>query len=95
MVALFGNSAEWARAQTRPVPAPASPVAPAPDGALLKDGHMMAIKNGQTVPMAADLPLTNGTTARSDGNLQLPDGQWMPLRNGKQGQVDGRITPAT
>ncbi|SHJ62004.1 hypothetical protein SAMN02745146_3553 [Hymenobacter daecheongensis DSM 21074] len=81
-------AATASRAQTPAAPAPAAAAA------QMKDGRMLALKNGQLTPLTADLTLANGATVSPAGVMRLPTGQTMPLREGEQVTTSGMVVPA-
>lgn len=67
-------------------------VAFAIDGVVMKDGHMMMMKNGKpTEPMPADMTMPDGTKVTTTGVVKMKDGQEKHLTNGDIILMDGHI----
>jgi|SRR5882724_5782693 len=58
---------------------------------FMKDGKMMATKNGESTVMVNNVHLTNGATLKSDGTIEMSDGSTKMLREGEIIDMDGKI----
>ncbi|MBC8084725.1 MAG: hypothetical protein H7Z21_16120, partial [Hymenobacter sp.] len=72
----------------------AATVSPTGTAAAMQHGRMMTPKNGQMVPLTAEMPLANGAKVSPTGKLMMPSGEWMPLREGDQVRMNGMVVPA-
>ena len=53
------------------------------DGVVMKDGHMMMMKDGRaTERMTADITMTDGTKVTTSGVVKMRDGEEKQLSNG-------------
>ena len=53
------------------------------DGVVMKDGHMMMMKDGSaTERMTADITMTDGTKVTTSGVVKMRDGEEKQLSNG-------------
>lgn len=59
------------------------------DGVILKNGKMLVMKKGQTMPLTEDLVLTDGTTVMANGTLKMKDGTTATLQEGDYVKMDG------
>ena len=58
---------------------------------FLKDGKMMATKNGDSVVMANNVHLIDGSTLKTDGTVERLDGTTQVLKEGQTIDLDGKI----
>jgi hypothetical protein len=61
------------------------------DGVMMKDGKMMTVKDGNLTSLDADLDLTSGDKASSDGSITRKDGSKIMLREGEMINMDGSM----
>lgn len=66
----------------------------APDGLLRTQGSMMYLKNGQLSRVTYEMKLSEGLTARPNGEIVKPDGQTVTLQEGQMMTLDGQVTQA-
>jgi len=59
------------------------------DGAIMKDGKMLLMKNGQAIPLTQDLVLANGTIITAVGTVKMKDGTTTTLKEGDYVLMDG------
>jgi|GEM_PF-2881085 hypothetical protein len=90
--AFLAGVARPLRAQTTP-PASSAAGSAAAGAAVMRNGKMMALKEGQLVPMTADMPLANGAKVSPTGKLMMPGGEWMPLHDGDEVKNTGHVVP--
>jgi hypothetical protein len=62
------------------------------DGVVMKDGHMMMMKDGRaTEPMTADITMPDGTKVTTSGVVKMRDGEEKQLNNGAMVLMNGHI----
>jgi Domain of unknown function (DUF6799) len=62
------------------------------DGVVMKDGHMMMMKDGRaTAPMTADITMPDGTKVTTSGVVKMRDGEEKQLNNGAMVLMNGHI----
>ena len=62
------------------------------DGVVMKDGHMMMMKDGRaTERMTADITMTDGTKVTTSGVVKMRDGEEKQLSNGAMMLMNGQI----
>lgn len=62
------------------------------DGVVMKDGHMMMMKDGRaTERMTADITMTDGTKVTTSGVVKMRDGEEKQLSNGAMILMNGHI----
>lgn len=64
-----------------------------PDGAMMQNGKMMKVKNGQITSLQGDdMILSNGTKIRSDGTCTKKDGTTVMMKEGQHMDMSGKMT---
>ena len=58
---------------------------------IMKDGKMMAVRNGKTMPMKKAMMMPNGSTIKPNGEVITKDGKSMMLKNGTAVGMNGTI----
>ena len=58
---------------------------------FMKDGKMMATKKGESMAMTNNVHLTNGSSIKIDGTIEMPDGSTKMLKEGQYIDIDGKI----
>jgi len=61
------------------------------DCCMMKDGKMMCMKGGKTMPMTMDMTMKNGTMVMKDGKVKMKDGKTMMMKNGDAVDMDGKM----
>lgn len=61
------------------------------DCCMMKDGKMMVMKNGKTMPMEKDMVMKNGTTCMTNGECIKKDGTKMMMKNGDCMKMSGKM----
>ncbi|WP_310554915.1 DUF6799 domain-containing protein [Flavobacterium sp.] len=61
------------------------------DCCMMKDGKMMVMKNGKTMPMNKDMVMKNGTTCMTNGECTMKDGTKMQMKNGDCMEMSGKM----
>ena len=62
------------------------------DGVVMKDGHMMMMKDGRAIErMTADLTMTDGTKVTTSGVVKMRDGEERQLSNGAMMLMNGHL----
>ena len=61
------------------------------DCCMMKDGKMMVMKNGKTMPMEKDMVMKNGTTCMTNGECTMKDGTKMMMKNGDCMEMSGKM----
>ncbi|MDB6055667.1 MAG: hypothetical protein JWN25_3190 [Verrucomicrobiales bacterium] len=61
------------------------------NGAIMRDGKMLIMKDGDTTPMEKDLIMSNGATVSKDGKVKLKGAKTTTLKEGQIVQMDGMI----
>lgn len=82
----------------QPSPAVVTPVvvdnfaASADRGVLMKNGTMMTIQNGESVPMSNDMTLENGDKVMMNGDVIHKDGSKTKMQEGTMINQNGTMT---
>lgn len=61
------------------------------DCCMMKDGKMMVMKNGKTMPMEKDMVMKNGTKCMTNGECTMKDGKKMMMKNGDCMEMSGKM----
>jgi len=62
------------------------------EGVVMKDGHMMMMKDGRAIErMTADLTMTDGTKVTTSGVVKMRDGEERQLSNGAMMLMNGHL----
>lgn len=61
------------------------------DGVMMKDGKMMVMKNGETMEMAEEMKMNNGTMVMKDGSVKMKDGKTMMMKDGEMMDMKGKM----
>ena len=61
------------------------------DCCMMKDGKMMVMKNGKTMPMEKDMVMKNGTKCMANGECTMKDGKKMMMKNGDCIEMSGKM----
>lgn len=61
------------------------------DCCMMKDGKMMVMKNGKTMPMEKDMMMKNGTKCMTNGECTMKDGKKMMMKNGDCMEMSGKM----
>jgi hypothetical protein len=62
------------------------------DGVVMKDGHMMIMKDGRAIePMTVDMTMPDGTKVTTSGVVKMRDGEEEQLNNGAMMLMNGHI----
>jgi hypothetical protein len=62
------------------------------DGVVMKDGHMMMMRDGRaTERMTADITMTDGTKVTTRGVVKMRDGEEKQLNDGAMMLMNGHI----
>ena len=61
------------------------------DCCMMKDGKMMVMKNGKTMPMTKDMVMTNGTKCMKNGECIMKDGKKMMMKDGDCMEMSGKM----
>ena len=62
------------------------------DCVMMKDGKMMAMKNGQTKDMDKAMTLDNGTTVMQDGTVKMAAGKTMMMKDDDCIYMNGKMS---
>jgi hypothetical protein len=62
------------------------------DCVVMKDGKMMMMQGGKTMPMTQEMTMTDGTKCMTDGTCVKKDGTKMTMTNGQCMMMDGSMT---
>jgi hypothetical protein len=62
-----------------------------PDGAMMMNGKMMMVKNGQMTAMDRDMTMSNGTRIKSDGTCMMKDGTKTAMKEGQHMDMSGKL----
>ena len=62
---------------------------PKPDRALMRDGEMVVVKNGETSKMLEDIVYPSGSVLKVDGTLKKKDGSEVKLKDGQSIALPG------
>lgn len=61
------------------------------DCVMMKDGKMMAVKDGKWMDMDHDMTMDNGTVVSTTGEVKMKDGSTKMLENGQCVYMNGEI----
>jgi hypothetical protein len=61
------------------------------DCCMMKDGKMMVMKNGETMPMEKDMTMKNGTKCMTTGECTMKDGKKMMMKEGDCMEMSGKM----
>lgn len=61
------------------------------DCVMMHDGKMMVMKGGETMAMAEEMTLANGTMVMTDGMVKMKDGSSQMLKEGQCVYMDGKV----
>jgi hypothetical protein len=61
------------------------------DGFMMKDGKLMQMKDGLSVPVEDSITLKNGSVVLKDGTVKAKDGKTVMLKTGDWIMKDGTI----
>ena len=61
------------------------------DWCMMKDGKMMVMKEGKTMPMDKMMTMENGTTCMTNGECTMKDGSKMMMKNGDRMDMKGKM----
>ena len=61
------------------------------DCCMMKDGKMMVMKDGKTMPMEKDMVMKNGTTCMTNGECIMKDGKKMMMKDGDCMEMSGKM----
>jgi hypothetical protein len=61
------------------------------DCCMMKDGKMMCMKAGKTMPMDKDLTMKNGTKCMTTGDCIMKDGKTMKMKEGECIDMSGKM----
>jgi len=61
------------------------------DCCMMKDGKMVMVKDGKTMPMNKDMKMTNGTTCMVNGDCVMKDGTKMKMKEGDCMDMTGKM----
>ena len=61
------------------------------DCCMMKDGKMMVMKNGKTMPMEKDMVMKNGTKCMTNGECMMKDGKKMMMKDGDCMEMSGKM----
>ena len=61
------------------------------DCCMMKDGKMMVMKNGKTMPMEKDMVMKNGTTCMTNGECKMKNGKMMMMKEGECMDMSGKM----
>ncbi|WP_293892817.1 DUF6799 domain-containing protein [Flavobacterium sp.] len=61
------------------------------DCCMMKDGKMMCMKDGKTMPMTKDMKMKNGTTCMTNGECVMKDGKKMTMKEGHCIDMNGKM----
>lgn len=64
------------------------------DGIVRSQGSMQLLKDGKLTRVDAELKLSEGITARPNGEVVLKDGRQITLQEGQMVTLDGDVKPA-
>ena len=63
----------------------------AKDHIMMKDGKVMMVMQGKSMPADKELTLGNGTKVTVDGNVTMKDGTKMMMKEGDMMTMDGEM----
>jgi hypothetical protein len=61
------------------------------DCCMKKDGKMMVMKDGKTMPMEKDMTMKNGTKCMTTGKCTMKDGKKMMMKEGDCMEMSGKM----
>lgn len=61
------------------------------DCCMMKDGKMMCMKAGKTMPMEKDMTMKNGTKCMTSGECIMKDGKKMQMKEGECIDMSGKM----
>ena len=61
------------------------------DCCMMKDGKMMFMKDGKTIPMEKDMTMKNGTKCMTNGECIMKDGKKMQMIEGECMDMSGKM----
>ncbi len=61
------------------------------DCCMMKDGKMMIMKDGKSVPMEKDMVMKNGTKCMKNGECIMKDGKKIMMKNGDCMEMSGKM----
>ncbi len=61
------------------------------DCCMMKDGKMMVMKNGKTMPMDKDMTMKNGTKCMTTGECTMKNGKKMMMKEGDCIEMSGKM----
>lgn len=59
------------------------------DHVTMRDGKMMVVRNGETVPMEEDVTMADGTRVMRNGQVLMANGTARMMREGETMSMDG------
>jgi len=63
----------------------------AKDHIMMKDGKVMMMKAGKSMPLDKEITLTNGSKVTVDGTVTMKDGTKMTMKEGDMITMDGAM----
>jgi len=64
---------------------------PMPDGAMMKEGKMLMIKDGKSTEMVKEMTTADGTKVMKDGSVMTKDGHKSKLKDDEMMDTDGHM----
>jgi hypothetical protein len=61
------------------------------DHIMMKDGKVMMIKEGKSMPLDKEITLSDGTKVTVDGTVTMKDGKKMMMKEGDMMSMDGEM----
>lgn len=61
------------------------------DCCMMKDGKMVMVKEGKTMPMEKNMKMANGTTCMVNGDCVMKDGAKMKMKEGDCMDISGKM----
>ncbi len=61
------------------------------DCCMMKDGKMMCMKDGKSMPMDKDMTMKNGTKCMTNGECVMKNGKTMKMKEGECMDMDGNM----
>lgn len=58
---------------------------------MMKDGKLMVMKNGKTMPMQKDMTMKNGTKCMTTGECTMKDGKKMMMKENDCMEMSGKM----
>ena len=93
---LLSGACTLAQAQTAPATKPMRGKMHhgqmAMNGCTMKDGKMMLMQGGKTMPMTKDMTMSDGTVCTADGTCKMKDGTTTTMKNDQCMMMDGKMT---